>query len=78
MTTVAIQHLLLFFPFVFSDVGKGIFFREGFFLLFCRLGHRSRRCSMAQQFARESDYFATATKGAFFAVVAKRVWVGIS
>ena len=52
MTTVAIQHLILFFPFVFS---------------------------MAQHFARESDYLATATKGAvFFAVVAKRVWVGIS
>ena len=39
MTTVAIQHLILFFPFVFS---------------------------MAQHFARESDYFATATKGPVF------------
>ena len=34
MMTVAIQHLLLFFPFVFSDVGKGISFKEGFFFFF--------------------------------------------
>ena len=34
MTTVAIQHLLLFFPFVFSDVGKGVSFKEGFFFFF--------------------------------------------